>query len=109
MPQRRDQRRIGNALWQFDGKDDVVKPIVRGGISGYGSALCVDYHVIRLHADRAQHGTHQRSFVFAVAIAVSEHIAGGMRLPTANAELNCDVANILLHKFSNGLYLVELS
>ena len=49
-----------------------------------------------------QHGGHQRSFVFAIAIAVDKNLRRWMGLPTAYTELDGHVTNVALHKLTHG-------
>ena len=50
-----------------------------------------------------EHGAHQRHFVLAVSVLMFENIRGGMGLQSADAYLDSDVADLLLHVGWQGL------
>src|ERR1700722_10469039 len=53
-----------------------------------------------------EHRDEQGSFVFAVAVAVAEDVGGVVRLVTADAHLDDEVADLLLNKLGDGFRLV---
>src|SRR5579864_562299 len=58
----------------------------------------MDEDVVGTNACDAQHCAQQRCLVFAVAVAVAENVARGMRLVTSYAYFNRDITNIRLDK-----------
>ncbi len=80
---------------------------VGGHVRGYRTPFRVDDHIKRLHPDPAQHRTEQRGFIFAVTVAVDEHVGSGMRLPASNAQFDGDVADVVLHELRQRLHLLQ--
>src|SRR5690348_7287211 len=102
------QRRIVQAVRQMNGEDYVVEEIHhRRSLGGDPATRGVDRDVVGVHADFRQHGGHQGGFVFAVSVLVQEDFRRGVRLPSADAELDGDITNIALDKRGDGLHLAE--
>ena len=56
-----------------------------------------------------QHGTHKGGFIFAVAVPVREDVGRSMRLPSADADFDGDVADIALHELRNRAHFLDRS
>ena len=92
---------------QADGEDGVVEGVIRRHLRGDGAGLRADDKMVSVDAEDSEHGGHQRGFVFAVPVAVGEHVRRGMRLEAADAKFNGNVADFFLHKVGNGGHLLE--
>src|SRR5678815_1414755 len=95
----RDSR---NTLRHLDGKNHVVESEVGRSVRRDRAAVRVDGDVIRFDADFMKHGREQRGLVFAVSIAMSEHLACTVRLPASDTQFNRHVANVTLYKLGQG-------
>src|SRR6202035_5798173 len=100
-----DERRVGQAVGQFYGCDYVIKAVVSRHVACDGAAFVVNDHVVGLHANFAQHGAHQGGFVFAIPIMMGKNIGSRMWLKTADTQLYCNVAYVMLHKTADHLHL----
>src|SRR5260370_28662594 len=101
------ERSIRQACRQFNGGNVMIEPSVRRSLGSDRSALCIDCHAIRFHADLVEHRLHKSSFVFTVSIAMPEYLWGRMRLPATDAQFDCNVADVMLHKLSQNLHFFE--
>ena len=70
------------------------------------SALGMHHQQRAVDSHARQHRRQQRRLVLAIAITVFEDVRCRMRLIAAHAHLNVVVANLLLHKLTDGLGLV---
>jgi hypothetical protein len=78
----------------------MVESVVRRHLTGGGSTFMVDQHVIGINAHLAQHGPHQRGFVFTISAVVRKDVGGRMWLKTAYAKLDRHLSDIVLHESS---------
>ena len=100
----RDECGIFQVIGQLDGKNDMIETVVRRRTGRHRVPLIVDHHMVRVHANLTQHGSHQSGFIFAVPVAVGEHIRRGMGLPTTNTERYRDITNVVLQERGDGLH-----
>src|SRR5579863_6091472 len=80
---------------------------VRRSFGSYRTPLGIDNYIVRVHANLGQHGTEQRRFVFAVAVAMREDVGRGVGLEASNAQTDGYVADVALQELSQGLHFVE--
>ncbi len=86
----------------------MIKTIVRRHIPRHRAPLVVNYNVEGVNADLAQHGSHQRRFVLAVPVVVRENLGRRVRLKSANAQFDGDVADVVLYEVADRLHLLKL-
>ncbi len=77
--------------------DHMVEAIVRRHVTRHRTTFRVDHDMVGLDANLAQHRAHKRGFVFAVSVAVREHVGRRMGLqapecPTQSPHSGCRVA-----------------
>ena len=80
---------------------------VSGSFRCNGSALGVDDYVVRIDADFAQHGTHQRDLILAISVVMREYVRGGMWLQTTDSKFDGYVANVVLDEVGQDSHFVE--
>ena len=102
-----DGGKRGSVSGEGNGDDHVVESVHRGEARLDGAALGRGENVIRIHARLAQQGAHERDLVFTVAVMIREDVAGVMRLISAEADLDGDVANVVLRERADRGDLVE--
>src|SRR5207253_3996965 len=71
------------------------------------SSRSMDWHVKRFHADLCEHGAEYCGLVLAIAITMTEYLAGRMRTVAANTDFNGVVAHVALGKKCQGTYALE--
>jgi len=83
------------SIRQFDGSDHMVANQGRSRRID-DAAFTVHVQIVGSDADRLKHRDKQSGFVFAIAIAVAVNVAGIVRLQTANALHDDEVADVFL-------------
>src|SRR6267154_1006824 len=78
-------------------------------LRGNRTAFGIYDHVVRIDADLMQHCSHQRRFVLAISVMMGEHFRSGMRLPSADSQLDRHVPNVPLREIPEGLHLRKWS
>jgi hypothetical protein len=66
----------------------------------------IDHDEGAVDTDAGEHGREERGFVFAVAVAVAEDIAGEVGLIAADPHLDYEVADLFLDKLGDGFGLI---
>ena len=78
----------------------------RGRVGIDDAAAMIDHDQSAVDADGGEHGGEQGRFVFAVAVAIAEDVAGVVGLVAADAHLDDEVADLFLDELGDGLGLV---
>jgi len=78
-------------------EDDVIEAEWTGKVRRQEVAVVIDQQVIGINADLPQHGVEERGLILAIAISTRQHVLGSMRLISADANLDSDIANAVLH------------
>src|SRR5271166_2482197 len=89
----------------MDGDDRVIESVAICRCAGCNyPTVGINEHIVRLNAYFTQHRDGQSSLVFAIAITMCKDLCRRMRLIPADSQLDSDVAQIALHKLSDGLH-----
>src|SRR3984957_1582353 len=108
MLQYGNERGIDQAIRQLHRNDHVIETIVRGHIACDCAALAINHHMEGINSYFVQHRASQGCFILAIPVTMGKNLGRRMRLKAANAKLNGDVADVVLHKASYCLHFFKL-
>ena len=104
----RHQGRILAFFGYLNGQNRVIEMLLRRHVTGYHAAFRVDQNIVRLHAYFMKHRTQKSSLILAVSKTVAEDVCRRVRLPTADAQPDSDVADIPLNKIGKRMHFFFL-
>src|SRR5579871_2499118 len=108
MLHHRNQPWVIHAVRNLDHHDCVIEcTYLRWSLGVHRATLGVDDDVIRVNPNFLQHRAHQRSFVFAIAVVMLEHLASRVWLNSADSQFNGHVTDVLLNKLREGRHLIH--